>query len=551
MRALLLGLLLGCAAHAASDSGLSAEASLAWLREGVVSTREQPAASTAPANAPLGSLWKLYVYAYLVTTDAREPAYQCSVRSASAEEQEYCCKPGDSVGRDQALARSCGAYFEPQRLGISAPAWRRYWQQHAPQTPWLHELGLLQPRTQVSVASLLGSLQSFTAPARRAAQQALAEVTLSGYARAALAQIGSGPRLKTFTWRYPERPDTYFGGAAGWLADGTPFWFGATGSSKSALSRHALWIAENLPETQDAPESEQACVLIDFFTRYPIQAVHTARGERVDHPAKLNGDYVVTFANGTRLPIRAEGELELQLAPHLAIQGRLGLEDYVARVIDREGDAGVTQAARALAVLARSYVLQNAAFESGCYRIADSSNTQRVNPRPASAAARAAARFTTGLVLSGAPARYHRDQAAPGRLAWQRAVEQARAGAAFDTLLAQAFPNAALATLSGLEECTRLEAAERWLAAALPHWHRVLRAEAGFEALDETPMVCALNYGNPYSDQRRLRIYARGWRSFNDRLTLAHEYLHLVFRFHPRGFDEAFIEATARKLIEG
>lgn len=528
-----------------------AEATLAWLREGVMATRTQPAASAAAHASPIGSLWKLYVYAYLAETGAREAPYQCTAAAENSEQQEYCCKAGESVGRDQALARSCGAYFEPERLAISSGAWRSFWQQRMPQTPWLQELSALQPHTQVSVASLLKTLQTFPLQARQAARQALAEVTLSGYGRGALAALGSGPRLKTFTWRRAERPDTYFGGAAGWLADGTPFWFGASGSSKAALSRHAGWISANLPDARVADQSEQACVLVDFFTRYPIDTVHTASGERIEQAARLHGDYVVSFKNGTRLPIHSAGELELRFAQRSVILGRFPLEEYVARVVDREGDAGIRQAAAALAVLARSYVLQNARFESGCYRIGDSSGTQRVSARPSSPSARAAAQFTAGLVVSGAAVQYHRDRAEPGRLSWRKAVEQAQAGMSFDELLAQAFPSAALATLSGLEECKRLDAAERWLTVMQPKWHRALRGEPGFEALEAAPAVCALNYGNPYSDQRRLRIYARDWRSFNDQLTLAHEYLHLVFRFHPRGFDEAYIEQTARRLLEG
>jgi uncharacterized protein YfaQ (DUF2300 family) len=65
------------------------------------------------------------------------------------------------------------------------------------------------------------------------------------------------------------------------------------------------------------------------------------------------------------------------------------------------------------------------------------------------------------------------------------------------------------------------------------------------------PKICMLADGNPYSDQRRYRIYVRGWRSLDERITLAHEYLHLVFRFHPHGADEDYIERLARRLIEG
>ncbi|HEX8956331.1 MAG TPA: DUF2300 domain-containing protein, partial [Burkholderiaceae bacterium] len=60
-----------------------------------------------------------------------------------------------------------------------------------------------------------------------------------------------------------------------------------------------------------------------------------------------------------------------------------------------------------------------------------------------------------------------------------------------------------------------------------------------------------LEQGHPYSDQRRLRIYARGWRSLDERITLAHEYVHLVLRFHPHGSDEDYVERLARQLIEG
>ena len=82
-------------------------------------------------------------------------------------------------------------------------------------------------------------------------------------------------------------------------------------------------------------------------------------------------------------------------------------------------------------------------------------------------------------------------------------------------------------------------------------WTSQLRSEPGFEPVSEPVRICALGDGHPYADQARLRIYARDWKTREGRLTLAHEYLHLAFRFHPSGADEAYIERLARRLLEG
>ena len=41
----------------------------------------------------------------------------------------------------------------------------------------------------------------------------------------------------------------------------------------------------------------------------------------------------------------------------------------------------------------------------------------------------------------------------------------------------------------------------------------------------------------------------RGIATTDDRITVVHEYLHLAFRFHPRGLDEDFVERLARELV--
>ena len=124
-------------------------------------------------QAPLGSVWKLFVYAWLVDTGAQEPAYACQGKS---KEEVYCCAVGASIARDQALVRSCGLYFEPQRLQLSAADWRHYWRaRNAPD--WLQDLNQLQPQTRVPVAELLQVLALL--PARDTARRVLLDVVLN------------------------------------------------------------------------------------------------------------------------------------------------------------------------------------------------------------------------------------------------------------------------------------------------------------------------------------------------------------------------------------
>jgi uncharacterized protein YfaQ (DUF2300 family) len=225
------------------------------------------------------------------------------------------------------------------------------------------------------------------------------------------------------------------------------------------------------------------------------------------------------------------------------------MSDYIARVIDREADATVTQAARALAIVARTWTIENAQFERGCFRVTDSSRMQRVSPNAPTPAARAAALFTDGLILQGTSVRYHRDTPAPGVMSWRAASDQARNGRAFDLILADAFPRASLAAVSGERECRRMQDADAWLTQMMPAWRRRLAAQAGFESPDSLS-VCSLEYGHPYADRARQRIYVRGIATREDRIAVAHEYVHLAFRFHPRGGDESFVEGLARTLAE-
>lgn len=558
---LLAGTVLAAIAVSAAHANASDTATVAWLRDGKVEMRtltRGAAAGALPANGdikvPLGSLWKLFTYVHLAETREDEPAYTCAQKPVVPQDDRYCCAPGESVGRDQALARSCAPYFSPARLGIAQEKWRAQWRAYT-SASWLLDINRLQPATEVSVADLLAALATIPERARTQARAALLETGIKGYGRDVWTMLGTGIRYKTYSWHLSD--GGAFGGAAGWLADGTPFWFGARGSSKSALTAWAAQLTATLP----APDgrgamqaaSEANCVDVDFFTRYPLHAVWKADENAQVGAGNLNGRYRLEFKNGNRLGISARGDLSLARGADNApiLIGRFTLNEYVARVVDREGNARHTQAARALAIAARSYLLQNAHFQAGCWRIADSSRTQRVSPNPPSASALAAAWFTDEIILTGTPVQYHRDNPGSNRLAWRDAVAHDEQGWNFERILSAAYPTAGIGTLSGREDCKRLPEAEAWLLRAAQTWTSRLRREPGFEVLETPARICALADGHPYSDQQRLRIYIRGWRSLDERITLAHEYLHLAFRFHPNGANEDFIERLARRLIEG
>ena len=339
------------------------------------------------------------------------------------------------------------------------------------------------------------------------------------------------------------------GGAAGWLADGTPIWFGGAGGSSNVFEQWAPRLAASLPPVGAADDG--GCVVVDYFKRYPIRAVRGERG--VAAPGPLNGRYHVQFDNGQNLALRSNGELMLlqEKGGRPQLRGRFGVNEYVARVLDREASADEPEAAKALAIAARTYLQQNAVTVAGCQQIADSSATQRVSPSPATPAALAIARWTDQLIVDGVTVRYHSNQASEGTMAWSEAVRQARQGKHYDELLAAAYPGGALSTVGNTgARCRRLAQNEDWLARSVPRWQRVLLREAGYEAPPQAPLVCALPSGAPYSEQSRNRIFMRPLATREDRITLAHEYLHLGLRRHPRGQDEEYVERLARRLVD-
>lgn len=487
-------------------------------------------------DTPLGSLWKLFVYAWLVDTGAHEPAYECHGQS---KEEVYCCSAGGKIERDQALVKSCGLYFDPARLGIAAADWRTYWQ--ARQAPsWLLDLPAVQPATRVSVADLLKVLSVL--PAQEQMRRVLLDVVLNAADGNVVGELGGRLRVKTWSWLGDQDPQSRQGGFAGWTADGSPIWAGGRGTSQMVLRHYGQALASVLPATW--PAEAGRCVEVELFSRYPVSRVLS--GERVAGSGPLQGDYRVEFANGNALDIHSAGELFLLNDKLVA---RLDREEYVARVLEREAKPEPAEAAKALAVAIRTYLLQNATRNGDCLSIDDSSNRQRVAPRPASAESRNIAAWTADLVLAGSTVTYHSDQPGPDKLAWQQAVEQANAGQRYDAILLHAYPRASLSRWDNpVASCEALPAAQDWLQKQRRGWRPKLESETGYNEVS-TFDVCKLAFGRPFVDRERQRIYVRGVLTLQDRLDLTHEYLHLAFEAHPNGQDETYIEGLARHLL--
>ena len=548
--ALMLATLLAAPAWAASLD-------VAWWRDGKMEVRQLRQGGAAPPpfdgarQVPLASLWKLFVYVYATDNKVAMPDYRCGGRDP---EEVYCCDAGQSIGHDAALAQSCGPFFSPRRLMIAPASWRQYWTGRLGAAPagdfaWLSDPAQLAPARTVRLDSLLRALDSIPAASRADAEAALLRVVLDGRGAGTARWFGSQLRVKTYSWHERRRTDERIGGAAGWLADGTPIWFGGAGGSSNVFEQWAPRLAASLPPVGAADDG--GCVVVDYFKRYPIRAVRGERGVAV--PGPLNGRYHVQFDNGQNLALRSTGELMLlqEKGGRPQLRGRFGVNEYVARVLDREANANEPEAAKALAIAARTYLQQNAVTVAGCQQIADSSATQRVSPSPATPAALAIARWTDQLIVDGVTVRYHSNQASEGTMAWSEAVRQARQGKHYDELLAAAYPGGALSTFGNTgARCRRLAQNEDWLARSMPRWQRVLLREAGYEAPPQAPLVCALQSGAPYSEQSRNRIFMRPLATREDRITLAHEYLHLGLRRHPRGQDEEYVERLARRLVD-
>jgi uncharacterized protein YfaQ (DUF2300 family) len=153
-------------------------------------------------------------------------------------------------------------------------------------------------------------------------------------------------------------------------------------------------------------------------------------------------------------------------------------------------------------------------------------------------------------VLTGMAVRYHSDEGAPGVMAWSQAVLNGRQGLGYVAIVQQAYPQAVWSGVAGQADCEAVPQAQAWLREREQRWREQLRREAGFEPTSAQLQVCRLSLGVPHADARRMQIHIREWLSREGRVTLVHEYLHLAFRHHARGADEAFVERLAQRLVD-
>lgn len=570
---------------------------------------EQPQWLTQPA--PIGSLWKLLMHIYLVGRERSVPAYVCTGRSADRQAEQYCCDAaGERVDRVAALAHSCGAYFQPQRVGVAQGDWQRFWRGivsggNGGQHEWLTG-SIPSADTQASPQQIIAVLAAVPPALRQRASEGLLAAHVTVRSTTALPVWGGAWRIKTFTWQAQD--GVYTGGGAGWLADGAVVWFAGRGSSSAVIGQ---WAAElhgqaytrrvaqyRATDLQQLLQQSGDCVRVRHFAAYPLQSVQRdgAAQSKKKHAVNKNaaenhavyatektaqsslaaGFYTAHFANGNRLRFRGTTQQWLETTAGKPSQpektqsqktqsnrppqlwGEYSMTDYVARVIDREGNARQPAAAQALGILARSYVQQFARRTDNCYLIDDSSAHQRVSASPPSPAAVRAALWSASLVTDGAVPQYRLRSTASGRtpeglpfMAWETAVQQAKQGRTALEILRQSWPNLAIAGLHGGTSCHPQPNLQRWLQQQTFGWHRILRTQAGYERPGQV-QVCTLTLGNPYADMQRNRIYIQQHSHTvlpqHIRMGLLHEYLHLAFRHHPRGRDEDFIEGTARRL---
>jgi uncharacterized protein YfaQ (DUF2300 family) len=482
-------------------------------------------------KTPMGSLWKLYVHSYLLENGVTPAPYTCRGQSS---EEIFCCEKGKSVDLVSALAQSCGPFYQEKLQAIGSAQWKRFWKDQGITYSWLDKRNLV-PGKEILVEEILSSLASIAKfKSFTQLKENLFEVVSRGTLEGELGTLGTNLFIKTWTWE--KTNDDFIGGFAGWTRDGLPVWAMGKGSSKEVVKSQGEKIFKVLPASVKA---EGPVVQVNFFKRYPVKRVISLPDGKVIYSGRLNGDYQIDFDH-TSLKIHCDGQLEL--SADKKITGKFSTDEYVARVLEREGGVNDLQAARAMAVLIRSYLERRGQRTSFGFIIDDTSDFQRVGATSPGAKALAAARFTQGLVLKNTLVSYT-DKT------WFKMTTLARQGKDFVSILNLVMPKSEIALVTDPRQahCQRLLMAENYLTQSLKKWKRTLHGHTGFEDVKNV-QVCLLSFTRPYSDLKNNRIYLNFDESVEARRTLAHEYLHLGFKFHPLTQNESFIEDLAQRL---
>ncbi len=479
----------------------------------------------------LGSIWKLFSHSYLLENNIKTSPYLCT---GNNPDERFCCEKGKSIDAPLALAKSCGPFYEQTMKNISASDWNRFWKDKGVTYAWMTKEKMKDHReVPVSeILSVLDTMKSF--PAHKELLHDLAGVWLRGTLQDSFPALGLAWFSKTWTWG-SEKKKKFIGGVAGWSRSGESFWVKGQGTSRELILSVGKEISEKLPNSGLSGTK----VKVNFFTRYPIASVtRLPSGEKVSS-GNLSGSYRVHFSSGTTVDIQSSGELTLI---NQKITGVFDRDDYVARVLEREGTAHDGEASRALAILIRTYLVDHARTADGIFEIDDTSSLQRVSATPPTPLALKTAEFSAGLILEGKTNGHN------GKI-WKEMKAQASRGKNFLAILRSMAPKTKLSYLRDgrSSSCDRLANVENYLRRSVTKWHRELVRYPGYEEVSKVE-VCKMNYPKPYSDLKANRIYLHFDDSEESRTTLAHEYLHLSFKNHPNTTDEQFIETLARKI---
>ncbi len=516
---------------------LAASVEVAYLHSSkasayLVENQQKKELKISDVKAPLGSLWKLFVHAYLLEKGERPGPYLCKGQQT---EESFCCHKGEKIDLTGALAKSCGLYYEEKQTNIRDREWRSFWKdQHLPFT-WLGQKQL-RPETIVRVSELLESLNQLrTFKSFPTLKEHLFGVLSKGTLKDSMPLLGTQYFVKTWTWGESSTRNL-IGGVAGWTQEGTSFWMKGQGLGREVMTQHASTLSRLLPRSS---YDDAAQVRVHFFRKYALKKVIQTTSGQILQSGPLNGNIRIMFQNGNTLDFIADGSLQLH---NNQLTGLFSQDEYVARVLEREALVTPIEAARAFSVLIRTYLFERGKVLNGKIEIEDSTWFQRVSPSVPSQEALNISRFTHDLILTGKSLNH-------GDEMWNSFKGKALNGKNFAQILESTFPKHQLVLKNDQREmdCRRLRVAERYLEHALKRWRRSLVLEPGHEEVNDVH-VCELSFSRPFSDLRKNRIYLHFDESQEARVTLAHEYLHLAFKHHPRTSDERFIENLAQKL---
>lgn len=494
-------------------------------------------------KTPLGSLWKLFTYAYLLDSNQTIPDYQCTGNSV---EEKFCCEKGGRIDMDKALIKSCGLFFSQSRVQIDSLKWNEYWGKLQGHNRWLLDYKNLNADTEVPLIDLLMSLKQMRVVIqdKERLENTLSRITISGTGKQGLKSLGTALKFKTFSWKKN-------GGMAGWGPDGKVFFVSSTGKSSEVLKE---WSEEISGLTGVGNKNKSNFkVKVKFFERYPIKDITNVKQSLPAQVGVLDGEYEVAFENGNRIRFFSQKEIRLHnVASKNYLSGEFSVDEYVARVIDREISADPEEAAKAFSILIRTYLINNSQKSFNKYEISDSSRYQRVSISRPSKKALKIAEWGHDLILKNTPdLTYHSSEEGKHKLSWAKANMLAQGGSDFLEILKTHYKLDNLALVNDSDDqCLRINVLEDWINKNKKKWKKVLFEIKGFTMPDDVK-VCQSNNGKQYSDLEKNRIFLNYQNQTEDLITAAHEFLHIAYKNHSRTNNEDEIEQLAKRIILG